>query len=308
MELVTGDESIRYNDFPLRIIAALLATHYLVVYGIDIPLFKMMAGIDYWLSLFASLPLAIIQIELVAYVVRRLDKKYPWTGNLLKRALLQFFWGICVPGIIEFLLGLAYFTLRGKDVFKTFFYTNDYPLAVLMIIVVNFYYVAFYFAKVALTYRKELRAANREIQHLTDAVASLHIHGSGDETHHEPATFLVTKNLASVPIRQEAIAYFIHEEGANFLVTHEGDKIFIPETLDQIGAALDSGLFFQVNRKFIVNYYAVSKSRTIDNGKIELHIAPAVQSPVIVSQKRAKDYRQWVTRLELMIKSTGKTA
>lgn len=293
MILAYNDEPIHYNDRPLRFIAAFLATHYLVVYGIDIPLFKMMKGWDYWISLFASLPLAIIQIEYVAFITRRLDKKFPWTRDLTKRSLIQAFWGVVVPGMIEFLLGLAYFTIRERDVFDTFFYTNDYPLAMLMIIVVNFYYVTFFFIK-------KYFFAKKHIEVLTNTVASLQENTSEDDAVQLPATFAIQRGPVSIPILQEEIAYFFRDGEANFLKTATGESIFINLTLDDIERVLDINQFFRANRQTIVNYTSVQKWSNIENGKLEIKLEPAYQGQVVISQKRAKEFKQWYKLQEVI--------
>lgn len=292
MILAYNDEPIHYNDRPLRFIAAFLATHYLVVYGIDIPLFTMMSGWDYWISLAASLPLAIIQIEYVAFVTRRLDKKFPWTRDLTKRSLLQTFWGVFVPGIIEFLLGLAYFTLRDKDVFDTFFYTNDYPLAMLMIIVVNFYYVTFFFIK-------KYFFAKKHIEVLSNTVASLQENETSEDSEQLPATFSIRRGDVSVPILQEEIAYFYHEGGANFLKTVTGESVFIDLTLDEIVEVLLPDQFFRANRQMVLNYSSIQNWKTIENSKLEIILQPDFSQEVIISQKRSKEFRQWIKLQEI---------
>jgi two-component system response regulator LytT len=99
--------------------------------------------------------------------------------------------------------------------------------------------------------------------------------------------------LKAVPVDQ--VAYFLAEEGVVFLVTHQGKRFIIPDTLDQLEGQLDARNFFRVNRQFILSIGAVQEIRPYFKGRLVLQLAPPVAGEaLVVSAGRAPAFKQWL--------------
>jgi DNA-binding LytR/AlgR family response regulator len=57
---------------------------------------------------------------------------------------------------------------------------------------------------------------------------------------------------------------------------------------------LDDTQFFRANRQTIIHRFACKSYRRMENGKIGLDLEPNPKIPVIISQKRASDFRKWI--------------
>ena len=57
--------------------------------------------------------------------------------------------------------------------------------------------------------------------------------------------------------------------------------------------------FFRANRQIIVSRNACKAYENIENGKISIDLSVDVKFPVIVSQKRAKAFRNWISAMAM---------
>ena len=60
-------------------------------------------------------------------------------------------------------------------------------------------------------------------------------------------------------ITEDEIAYFYSDEHYAILVTHEGKKFILNQTMMEIHTKLDPILFFRINRKIITSLLAVDE-------------------------------------------------
>lgn len=108
--------------------------------------------------------------------------------------------------------------------------------------------------------------------------------------------FLVKKGADYQSIRSEDIAYFYALNKLVCLVDQKGHKFILDQSLAEIEKALDPGLFFRANRKFLVNMNAVKKIRASAKSKLQIELEPALQEEVIVSQENASAFKEWMGR------------
>ncbi len=107
--------------------------------------------------------------------------------------------------------------------------------------------------------------------------------------------FLVKSGLALKAVLVEDVAYFLAEEGVVFLVTHQGKRHIIADTLDQLEGQLDAQNFFRINRQFILSIGAVQEIRPYFKGRLVLQVAPPVaEEALVVSAGRAPAFKQWL--------------
>ncbi|NCB07085.1 MAG: LytTR family transcriptional regulator, partial [Bacteroidia bacterium] len=67
-------------------------------------------------------------------------------------------------------------------------------------------------------------------------------------------------------------------------------------SVDQLSEILDNVLFFQINRKYIVNAESIRNIHTWFNSRFKIELMPKTAEDIIVSRERAKEFRQWLDR------------
>jgi DNA-binding LytR/AlgR family response regulator len=78
------------------------------------------------------------------------------------------------------------------------------------------------------------------------------------------------------------------------VLTRGGERLLADETLSELEAGLDPSCFFRANRQVLVHIDAVKSFRPQGKGQLKLELAPAAEVPVLVSQERARAFRDWL--------------
>jgi DNA-binding LytR/AlgR family response regulator len=89
-------------------------------------------------------------------------------------------------------------------------------------------------------------------------------------------------------------AYFQADGGYVSLVTHEGHRLLLDQSLELIAQELDPQAFFQISRQCIVSLRAIAKIHTWLNSRLRLDLTPPSKQEVIVSRDRVKDFKAWL--------------
>ena len=108
--------------------------------------------------------------------------------------------------------------------------------------------------------------------------------------------FLVKLGDRYRSIRSEDIAWFIYDDGLTFAVTFDDTRFPVNYSIDQLSTLLDPALFYQVNRKYMVNIESIRNIHTWFNSRFKIEITPNSEEDVIVSRERAKDFKLWLDR------------
>jgi DNA-binding LytR/AlgR family response regulator len=262
-----------YRDLYFRIGLSLLGAHFLIAFGEKESLFELLLMWDYYRSLLFGFLIAFLLISFIRFVFLRLDKKYDWKEHTAKRAVLQSLWGVAIPAILAFLLAAVFFAIHGINILKTLYLKFDFPVIVLMLVLLNMYYLAYYFF-LGLQSGRDMPENNREYRN----------------------TFIVTKGARNIPIPIDSVAYFFHEGDYNFLRTLTKEDFLVSRTLDEIQQQLDPTRFFRVNRQMLVAFSACSHYEPLEHGKLLLFVEPPYKELAPISQKRAKDFKEWIER------------
>ncbi|GET25564.1 LytTR family DNA-binding domain-containing protein [Prolixibacter sp. NT017] len=108
--------------------------------------------------------------------------------------------------------------------------------------------------------------------------------------------FLVKLGDRYRSIKSEDIAWFIYDDGLTFAVTFDNTRFPVNYSIDQLSSLLDPALFYQVNRKYMVNIESIRNIHTWFNSRFKIEITPNSEEDVIVSRERAKDFKLWLDR------------
>lgn len=270
----------KQKDLPFRIVAAVCGAHIMVVFGVETTFFQALMNPVYYRAMLGSTLIALPVVEYAGYVSRKLDKKYDWLHAPLERSFFQLLFGVVLTSIIAFLLASAYFSVNGINIFDTLYLRFDFPVVVILILLMNVFFVLQYF----------YRYAHSRL-HSTVPVASLHEEQKSRYT----GTVIVRSGSQSIPVAVNQVCFFFLEGEYRYLQTFDGNRHLITQTLDELEGALNKEMFFRANRQVIVNRTACMHYNTLEFGKLEVKANPTFATSIVVSQKRSKHFKEWMS-------------
>ncbi len=265
--------TVQYKDLFPRLLITLIGAHYIVSFGEPESFFELLLMWDYQRSLLYNWAIAFLVVTLIRSITLKLDEKFDWQQNPIVRILLQSVFGICFLSMIAFLLAAVYFAVHDLNILETEYISYDFPMVILMLMLINFYYFVYY---VAVTWAKSKNA-----KHVTTTYKKV---------------IIVQQGAKNIPIIVDDIAYFYRSNEENFLRLKNGTDYLITSALDAMENKLDPHYFFRVNRQFLISFSACERFEPVENDKLELFTNPSFKEPIIVSQKKAPDFRKWIEK------------
>lgn len=118
----------------------------------------------------------------------------------------------------------------------------------------------------------------------------------------EPAAyqerFMVSIGSKIRSVSVSEIAYFMADGKYVHLRTTDGNDYIVDQTLATLSGRLSPAQFFQINRKFIVNFDAIREMVRYSNNRIRITLfpTPPEESESIVSADRVQEFRRWLNR------------
>jgi DNA-binding LytR/AlgR family response regulator len=283
---------VPYSDFWIKIIGSLVASEMIDSIGREESIFKRITHPYFYTDLLGGFMISLILWEIVRFVIRRLDKKYNWIDYPAQRISLQFLFAIVVPAFLCFVFTLLFMKLAyNQDIFKTEWLYNEFYVVILIIVIINLVYFTWWlFIRWQALHGQSLVSQNPKTNR--DAAMSNRIP--------EPAAIItVTKAGKNILLPQNEITYVVLEGSYSFIKTLKAESFVTTYTLDELTKMLDPDSFFRANRQIIVSRNACKAYENIENGKISVDLSIDVKFPVIVSQKRAKAFRSWISALAM---------
>lgn len=90
------------------------------------------------------------------------------------------------------------------------------------------------------------------------------------------------------------IAYFYAEEKIVKLVTIEGRKFLINQSLDRLIIQLDPQIFYRVNRKFIASIHAIQSIKALSKSRLQLNLKPRYNEDIFISKEKSSAFKKWL--------------
>ncbi len=106
--------------------------------------------------------------------------------------------------------------------------------------------------------------------------------------------FLVKLGADYISIATADIAYFYATHKLVCMVEKGGRKFILDQSLSDIEKQLDPGLFYRVNRKYILQMNAIRRIRSYPKSKLIIEVSPAAAEEIIVSQENAMAFKAWM--------------
>jgi two-component system LytT family response regulator len=110
----------------------------------------------------------------------------------------------------------------------------------------------------------------------------------------EPRRILARRRDGFAALGLEQVAYFVVDERQADVVTSDGHRFSVDQTLAELESSLDPARFFRVNRQYLVAASAIDGFRPFVKGKLLVELSPAPADHVIVSQENAAKFRAWL--------------
>ncbi|MBN2774284.1 MAG: LytTR family transcriptional regulator DNA-binding domain-containing protein [Prolixibacteraceae bacterium] len=110
------------------------------------------------------------------------------------------------------------------------------------------------------------------------------------------AKFLVRIGNRTIYVRYEDTFYLYSKNKITHIVTTEGKKFVLDDSLDKLEQTLPAEVFFRANRQYILKKDIISEYKSTENGKIEVQLKPlgGVTKSISVSRLKAHAFRQWI--------------
>lgn len=289
----TYKTEIRYNDFWIKIAGSLVASEMIDSIGREESIFRRITHPYFYTDLLGGFVISLILWEIVRFVIRRLDKKYSWIDYPVQRILVQFLFAIVLPAFLCFVFTLLFMKLvYNQDIFKTEWLYNEFYVVILIIVIINLVYFTWWlFIRWQALHGQSILAENPKKVNGEAVIA--------DRTPDAAAIITVTKGGKNILLAQAEITYVVLEGNYTFIKTGKGESFVTTYTLDELTKILDSDSFFRANRQIIVSRNICKAYENIENGKISIDLSVDVRTPVIVSQKRAKAFRNWISAMAM---------
>lgn len=99
--------------------------------------------------------------------------------------------------------------------------------------------------------------------------------------------FLVKTGQTFITIFTQDIAYFFADHKLVYLVTREGKKHLIDQTLEELEDQLDPKTFFRLNRQFVASVNAIAKLHNYFNHKLKVELLPPTDIEILISREKA---------------------
>jgi len=107
--------------------------------------------------------------------------------------------------------------------------------------------------------------------------------------------FLVKSGSKMFSLQVNEINHFYSEERITFLLTNEGKRFIIGQTLEELDSILDPAIFFRVNRQMIIHIASIKVTHKHFKGrfKVELNIKSPIEE-IMVSSRRVAAFQAWL--------------
>jgi len=105
----------------------------------------------------------------------------------------------------------------------------------------------------------------------------------------------IGEHYKSVPTTD--INCFYIRERSNFILVNAGKNYPVEYSLDKIEQLIDSGLFFRVNRNYIVNFSAIQDIIAYSSNRLKIILKSRNENDeILVSRERVSEFKKWMDR------------
>lgn len=105
---------------------------------------------------------------------------------------------------------------------------------------------------------------------------------------------LVKKGNHFEYINTDDISYINSDDSITFLHTKSGHRHMYTKPLQVLMAELDTEIFFQINRKQIINIHAIDKVHPYLNQRLKVDLSISCDDEFIVARNKMSQFKAWI--------------
>lgn len=275
------NESTILNRFTFRIIAVFTVSLYVSELGSRQSIYERLLTKEFYYEYGVTFLIALTVTELIYRIDHFLSRRYPLHDHTGMRILLQVIFGLALPAIAVFLMAALYFGLNRINIFKTDYLVFVFPLVIVLLILLNLLFILVPYFVHAYRLQKG-KAGQQPVTKMTIASEEL-------QSFVKAYSGACVLNVKSSDINA---AYIVG--GKVVINVLEQGELITDYTLDDLDQILTEPQFFRINRQLIANKQVCKSYRSLEYGKLEVQIDPTPPVNPIVSQLKAKAFKQWI--------------
>ena len=205
-----------------------------------------------------------------------LDSNFPYRNHFGKRLLLQLLAGLVLTISIGELHSYAYIVFMNNGIAWDTQYSTDLPFAILLTILIHLIYTGFY-----------LR--NHPQQTSSDQYPDLSVD--------EEKQLEVGIGNKKMLIRPVEISLLFSQNKITRVLTKDGKRYIFSQSLKQAREELNPLVFFQANRKVILNKSIIKGYHRLPSRKLEIILEPdnLFEEPIYVSKEKSSVFLNWLS-------------
>jgi len=106
--------------------------------------------------------------------------------------------------------------------------------------------------------------------------------------------FLVKRGDRFIPVDIKDIAYFNYQLDVTRILTWDGAKYLIDQSLDQLENMINPLDYFRINRQFIISLQSIKEIHTYFNSRLLINLDPDWEDGVIISREKVQEFKRWM--------------
>jgi DNA-binding LytR/AlgR family response regulator len=251
-----------------------------------------------------------IAVLIIRYIIILLDKKIGYFQNIGYRLTIQILL-TSTAGLLSIALAteLVNFIATNKPL-PISFYTHNMPIFFIWMLVINGLYVGLYFYHHLLGYQQKIKeleqvqiiknsmaddTVDNIVANIVDNVANIPVNIPYKENI-KPNNIIVSLGQQQVILSWKDIACFYVEDELSLVLTVEGKKYIVNNSLEKIENLVDTHLFFRANRQIIIHKQVIQQINKDENRKLTVFLKPIkdIPTPLTISRIKAPDFKKWL--------------
>lgn len=302
----------KYKDKYVRLGISFFAAVYMTTFRESDHLHVAIFDLNFWISVLFSFAICLLLYWGIRHISKILDDKYPWRENPFRRILAQVGWGYALPVMLTYILVAIFFRLIFQiDIAETEYIAKDFPMARMLILLANVYYMAWYLwivPPISTSNKQGIGSSNEglqsseqinkhgdvEIENKLLHQTQLVIAGSAPKNSKE--LFLADTDEGTIPVTQEHIAAIFRQDDMVLLRTFDRNTMIINQSITAAYREVNAHYFFKINAHMIVNYKICKSFKPGSNRKLDLQLGPPINVKEEVSRYCVSDFIKWMER------------
>ena len=108
--------------------------------------------------------------------------------------------------------------------------------------------------------------------------------------------FMVKSGRGFISVDIDNVAYFLSEHRLSFLITNEGKKYVLDQSLEQLEKMLDPNDFIKISRNYILSNHCIRRLDPYFNNRMIVEVDPPAKDDVLVGRAFTKNFKEWLNK------------